>query len=73
MRLRASQLSGSVGPHGMLESEGDWLPGVRVSPPWPYLIRLPLLQVVPAVPNKRVYRLAQNSGFVKWPEPQMEM
>jgi hypothetical protein len=55
---------------GLLESEGDWLPGVRVSPPWPYLIRLPLLRVVPAMCNKRVYKLPQNSGFVKWAEPQ---
>jgi len=65
MRLRASQLSGSVGSHGMLESEGDWLPGVRVSPPWPYLIRLPLLRAVTDMADKRVYRLTQNSGFVK--------
>jgi hypothetical protein len=50
---------------GMLESEGDGLPGVRVSPPWPYLIRLPLLRVVPAMRNKRVYKLTQNAGFVK--------
>ena len=50
---------------GMLESEGDWLPGGRVSPPWAYLIRLPVLRVVPAMHNKRVYRLTQNSGLVK--------
>jgi hypothetical protein len=64
MRLQASQLSGSVGPHRLLESEGDWLPGVGVSPPWPYLIRLPLFRVVPAMRNKIVYRLTQNAGFV---------
>jgi hypothetical protein len=48
-----------------VESECEWLPGVRVPPPWPYFMRRPLLRGASALLNKRVYRLAQNSGFVK--------